>query len=90
MANDDKILELLLKQNSDVAATKNAVEQLSEQMSNLFGRVISLENYRANEQGKEQGIQVTTAAQKDILSRTISIISAILAAGAAYFSTRGH
>ncbi len=77
MSNEDKILEILLKMTGDVAATKNSVDKLSSLMIKVLDRLRSLEQYRANQQGQHQG-------SHGVITAIISILGALLAAGAAY------
>jgi hypothetical protein len=83
MANDDKILELLIQNTADTATTKKVVEDLSSQMSSIFNRIRSLEDYRALEKGKQQ-------SQGDILGRILGVSGIIGSVLAAYLSNRIH
>lgn len=83
MANDDKILELLIQNTADTATTKRVVEDLSSQLTNIFNRIRSLEDYRALEKGKQQG-------KGDVIGRVLGVSGIIGSILAAWLSNMRH
>lgn len=83
MANEDKILELLIQNTADTATTKRVVEDLSIRLDGVFNRIRSLEDYRASETGKQEG-------QGDVVGRILGIAGIIGSILVAYLSNRMH
>lgn len=82
MPNEDKVMQILLQLSQDSAATKQAVETLAQQNSEIFGRMRLLEGYRLTEVGKAQG-------RRGILGPAMSIGAALASAFGAYVSAKG-
>jgi len=70
MANEQRILDLLIELKADTAETKAIVEATKSQISDLFKRVRLLEDDRAKNEGRQQ-------SNSDIWARAMAFITAI-------------
>jgi hypothetical protein len=75
----DKILELLIKNTADTAATRAKVEEVSAQIAEVFMRLHSVEEKQNHEKGKEEGQRQKQQRASDFWAR-------ILSAGAVLFT----